>query len=179
MLPEDNFVQFTNFGTLAPGMSLSNVITPGPTKSKLGNYINLNAFTAGGSCVDDQDAVLPCQIASPPNSPPGTPAMIPNPLATGYAALGDVSRNRFRGPFETNWDFAMSKDTHLSERLTMAFRADFFNIFNHPAFQDPSAGGYVGQSSGNSGQVDVVGSPAITATLNGPRVIQFSLKLEF
>ena len=105
--------------------------------------------------------------------------MVPNPAATGYAAVGDVSRNNFRGPFETNWDFALAKNTYLTERLMMSFRADFFDVFNHPAFQDPSAGGYVGQSSGNSGQVNLVGSDAITETLNGPRVIQFSVKFEF
>jgi len=163
LLPEDNFVQFTNFGTLAPGMTLKNVITPGRTESKLDNYVNLNAFTAGGNCVNDQNVVVSGS----------------DPSCTGYAALGDVSRNNFRGPFEQNWDFALAKNTHLTERVMMAFRADFFNVFNHPAFQDPSAGGYAGQAAGNSGQVDVVGSPAITETLNGPRVIQFSLKLEF
>ncbi len=163
LVPEDNFVQFTNFGTLAPGMSLSDVITKGSTESKLDNYVNLNAFTAGGNCVNNQYVIVDCS----------------DPTSTGYAAVGNVSRNNFRGPFETNWDFSIAKNTLLSEHVTLAFRADFFNIFNHPAFQDPSAGGYAGSAAGNSGEVDVVGSPAITQTLNGPRVIQFSFRLQF
>jgi hypothetical protein len=162
MLAEDNYWDLTNFATLAPGMSLSDVLTKGSTISRLDNYVNLNDFTAGGNCVNDQNAVVSCS----------------DPSATGYAALGDVSRNRFRGPFEQNWDFALAKNTHLTERVVLAFRADFFNIFNHPAFMDPAASGY-GTSTGNTGEVDVVGSSAITSTLNGPRVIQFSLKLEF
>ena len=164
LLPEDNFVQFSNFGTLAPGMSLSDVPAKGSTVSRLNNYLNMNAFTLGGNCVNNQNVIVSCS----------------DPTNTGYAALGDVSRNNFRGPFEQNWDFSLAKNTHLTERAVLAFRADFFNIFNHPAFQDPSAGGYSGSAVGNTGQVNVAsGSSAITTTLNGPRVIQFALRLEF
>jgi hypothetical protein len=164
MVPEDNFVQFSNFGTLAPGMTLKDVPTTGSIGSRLTNYLNMNAFLPGGNCVNDQVVVVSCS----------------DPSATGYAAVGNVSRNNFRGPFETNWDFSIAKNTLLSEHVTLAFRADFFNIFNHPAFQDPSAGSYGGASVGNSGQVNVAsGSSAITSTLNGPRVIQFSFRLQF
>jgi Carboxypeptidase regulatory-like domain len=163
LLLEDNFVQFTNFATLAPGKTLSDVITKGPLGSKLNDYVNFSAFTLGGNCVNNQNVIVSCS----------------DPSATGAAALGDVSRNNFRGPFETNWDFSVAKNEHLTEKTVLTFRADFFNVFNHPAFQDPQAGGYAGASSGNTGQVDVFGSPAIVSTLNGPRVIQLSLRLEF
>jgi hypothetical protein len=164
MVPEDNFVQLSNFATLAPNMSFKDVMTSGSTESRLNNYVNLNAFTPGGNCVNNQYVVVSCS----------------DPSATGYAAVGDVSRNNFRGPFETNWDFSLGKNTRMTEKATLTFRADFFNIFNHPAFQDPSAGGYSGTAVGNSGQINVAsGSSAITKTLNGPRVIQLSLRLEF
>ena len=162
MVPEDNFVQLSNFATLAPNMSFKDVMTSGSTESRLNNYVNLNAFTPGGNCVNNQYVVVSCS----------------DPSATGYAAVGDVSRNNFRGPFETNWDFSLGKNTRMTEKATLTFRADFFNIFNHPAFQDPSAGGYSGTAVGNSGQINVAsGSSAITKTLNGPRVIQLSLKI--
>jgi hypothetical protein len=175
MVAEDNYWDLTNFATLAPGMSLNNVLTKGSTVSRLSNYVNLNAFQVGGNCIDNQTSVVPCVIPNP--SPP--PATIANPAATGYAAVGDVSRNNFRGPFEQNWDFALAKNTRLTEQLNLGFRADFFNVFNHPAFQSPQAGG-VSTPTGNSGEINVaLGSSAILATLNGPRVIQFSLRLEF
>jgi hypothetical protein len=165
-VPEDNYWDATNLATLAPGMSLKNVYTSGSTESRLNNYANLNAFQLGGNCVNDQYVVVACSDAS---------------AQPGYAAVGDVSRNNFRGPFEQNWDFALAKDTLLTEHVRLAFRADFFNIFNHPAFQDPQAGGVTSPAgTGNSGEINVAGgSSAIFATLNGPRVIQFSLRLEF
>ncbi|MFZ0520355.1 MAG: TonB-dependent receptor [Candidatus Acidiferrales bacterium] len=48
--------------------------------------------------------------------------------------FGDSGRNIFRGPDFTNWDFSMSKNTKLGEHLTLQFRAEFFNILNHPNF---------------------------------------------
>jgi Carboxypeptidase regulatory-like domain len=163
-LEDTDGVNASNFATLAPGMTLSNVPTHGSTESRLDNWVNLNAFQVGGNCVNNQNQIVPAS----------------DPSCTGYAAIGNVSRNNFRGPFETNWDFSVSKNTHLTERTALEFRAEFFNIFNHPAFQDPSAGGYSGSSVGNYGEVDVSsGSSAITSTLNGPRVIQFALRIVF
>ncbi len=163
-LQDAGFVNFTNFATLAPGMTLSNVPTTGSTESRLNNWLNLNAFQAGGQCVNNQNQVVAAS----------------DPTCTGFAALGNVSRNNFRGPFEQNWDLSLIKDTKLTESVNLQFRAEFFNIWNQPAFQDPSPGGYIGSSAGNAGQVNVAsGSSAITATLNGPRVIQFSLRLSF
>src|SRR5262249_50803006 len=37
-----------------------------------------------------------------------------------------------------NLDMSLGKKTAITERLTMTFSADFFNIFNHPNFQDPT-----------------------------------------
>lgn len=163
-LQDAGFVNFTNFATLAPRMTLSDVPTKGSTESRLNNWINLNAFQAGGQCVNNQNQV----VAST------------DPACTGFAAVGNVSRNNFRGPFEQNWDLSLIKDTKLTESFDLQFRAEFFNVWNQPAFQAPSPGGYAGTSAGNAGQINVAsGSSAITATLNGPRVIQFSLRLSF
>jgi Carboxypeptidase regulatory-like domain/TonB dependent receptor len=48
--------------------------------------------------------------------------------------FGNMGRNIFRGPDFTNWDFSMSKNTKLGERVTLQLRAEFFNILNHPNF---------------------------------------------
>jgi hypothetical protein len=162
-LEDTDGINSLNFATLAPGMTLRDIPTKGSTESRLNNWINLNAFQVGGQCVNNQNQIVAAS----------------DPSCTGFAALGDVSRNNFRGPFEQNWDFSLIKDTRLTESTTLQFRAEFFNIWNKPAFQAPQAGSY-GTSLGNYGQVNVAGgSSAILATLNGPRVIQFSLRLSF
>ena len=86
--------------------------------------------------------------------------------ATGY---GNVPRNSFRGPFQQNWDFSVGRRFGIREGMNLAFRADFFNIFNHPIFQQPA--------------VVQVATPAtagqITATTIPARLIQFGLRFAF
>jgi hypothetical protein len=56
-----------------------------------------------------------------------------NPNCYGVC-FGSLGRNVFRGPWYNNTDFAISKDLSLTERLTLRFRADAVNLFNHPNF---------------------------------------------
>ena len=56
------------------------------------------------------------------------------PPANG--TFGNMGRNIFRGPDFVNWDFSVSKNTKLSERVTLQLRGEFFNILNHPNFAD-------------------------------------------
>ena len=48
--------------------------------------------------------------------------------------FGDTGRNAFRGPSFKNVDFSISKLFKLTDRLSLQFRGEFFNIFNHPNF---------------------------------------------
>jgi hypothetical protein len=91
--------------------------------------------------------------------------------------LGNVGRNSFRGPFQQNWDMALTKNTRITERFRIEFRAEFFNVFNHPSFQSPQAfGGFLG----NLGYVNVAGATStITGTVSRPRIMQFALKVAF
>ena len=54
--------------------------------------------------------------------------------------LGDAGRNSLRAPGFFQWDFSLMKNFHATERVTVQFRADIFNIFNHPNFGNPSNG---------------------------------------
>jgi hypothetical protein len=54
-----------------------------------------------------------------------------------FAAFGDLGRNVFRGPFQTNHDLSVVKRTNLTERVNLEFRAEAFNFLNHPTFQSP------------------------------------------
>ncbi|HKY44564.1 MAG TPA: carboxypeptidase-like regulatory domain-containing protein [Pyrinomonadaceae bacterium] len=138
-----------------------NILTPGGVRERIDNYVNLDAFISGGRCVNDQNQVVSCASAS----------------STGFAALGDIGRNVFRGPFQTNHDISIVKRTNITETVNLEFRAEAFNFLNHPTFQSPQA---AGGSFGNYGIVDVsTGDSSILATANRPRTIQFGLKLNF
>ncbi|MGH9580816.1 MAG: hypothetical protein ACRD2R_07480, partial [Terriglobales bacterium] len=159
-----------NFATLAPGATLADVLTTGPLVDRINGtagpggdqgYVNLNAFTVGGNCVDSQNVVVDCS----------------DPSTEGFAAIGNLGRNIFRGPRQQNWDLSLVKTTKVTERVSVNFHADFFNVWNHPAFASPQA---AGGSFGNYGIVDVgAGDTTIINTVNDPRTIQFGLKINF
>jgi hypothetical protein len=63
--------------------------------------------------------------------------------------FGDAGRNLLRNPRQTNFDMALFKRFQFSERYSLEFRTEAFNVFNHTEF------GYVfgdaGSAAGNSG----------------------------
>ena len=137
------------------------ILTSGSVRDRIDNFVNLDAFISGGRCVNDQNVVVNCS----------------DPTSTGFSAIGDLGRNVFRGPFQTNHDLSIVKRTNLTETINIEFRAEAFNFLNHAAFQSPQA---AGGSFGNYGIVDVsTGDSSILATANRPRTIQFGLKLNF
>ena len=60
-----------------------------------------------------------------------------SPLVTGQ--WGNSGRNILQGPGTKNVDFSVFKNTHLTESKTLELRAEFFNLFNDPQFNNPSA----------------------------------------
>jgi hypothetical protein len=119
-----------------------------------------------------------------------TPPLDP---ATGLPVRqGDLPRNALRGFGATQWDFAVHREFHIHESLRLQFRAEMFNVLNHPNFgppvgdlQSPSAiNPQFGQSTqmlGRSLAGGNLGSGAFDPLyqLGGPRSIQFGLKLLF
>ncbi len=82
---------------------------------------------------------------------------------------GNAARRFFHGPGLNNWDFALSKVTRVNERISMQFRAEFFNLFNHAQFLNQRfSGGNV--ASGQFGRV---------SSANPGRIGQFGLKVNF
>ena len=133
-----------------------------------------------------------------PNIIPGVNPIQPNwtPLG-GYlnqaafsqpadGTFGNVGRDSVYGPHYWNADFSLNKQTQLTDRLGIQFRAELFNIFNHPNFALPSGAITFGRDSKNNllpnGLItqtpDVAqGNPGLGG--GGPRVIQLGLKLKF
>jgi hypothetical protein len=68
-------------------------------------------------------------------------AFAPNPTFDGTPGqgLGDVGRNSLRGPGFFQWDLSAMKNFPIREKVTVQFRADFFNILNHPNFANPDS----------------------------------------
>jgi hypothetical protein len=54
--------------------------------------------------------------------------------------IGTVGRNALRGPAYFQFDLSGMKNFSITERVTMQFRADIFNLFNHPNFTNPDGG---------------------------------------
>jgi hypothetical protein len=79
--------------------------------------------------------------------------------------------NFMLSPGNWNEDFSVFKYFNFAERLRLRFTADFFNVFNHPV--DYLAGSGQQDLNKNTGLLD------LSRQVNDPRIIQFSLRLEF
>jgi hypothetical protein len=120
----------------------------------------------------------PCLLgASGPiaNSPAGC---IPE---TGSAILGGYATTT-QGPGIGRFDFSAFKNINISERYYMQFRAEFFNILNHPTFNAPNFGGngvtsISGSNNFNSTSFGEIGSTRFPT--QDARQIQFALKFYY
>jgi hypothetical protein len=94
--------------------------------------------------------------------------------ATTYGTYGNVKRDALTGPGLSELDFSAVKNSHITERLNLQFRAEFFNILNHTNFLTPNEVVYSSATSSISPTAGVV-----TATSTTSRQIQFGAKLQF
>jgi Carboxypeptidase regulatory-like domain/TonB dependent receptor-like, beta-barrel len=112
----------------------------------------------------------------------GSSVMIPPPLGQ----FGNMGRNMFQDTGFRNFDFSLGKNFLFGERYRLQFRAEFFNIFNHPNFANP----YGGQNGFGLNDPSVrpfgcgCATPDIAAAnpavgSGGPRSVQFGLKFLF
>ena len=159
---------------LAPGRTLYSV-THGTTPA--------NCTLTGGKVI-------------PAGTPLGKPKLFLDPCAftdPPAGTLGNVGRDSLRGPGLSNIDFSIIKDTPLKlrEGAALEFRAEFFDLFNHPNFITPQVTGT------NTAAVIFTGNPAVASELpnsnagvlngttnpgtssTGARQVQLALKLLF
>ncbi len=148
------FTPGTLTGSLASGSTLASALTTGDIHRRLDGYLNINAFTTA-------PLLYPAQC---------DPVNNPNFCTTDFGNLG---RNVFRGPHQQNWDFSLIKNFKLSERQQLRFTTDFFNIWNHANFGNPSVT--------DVETIPLANSPfaKITSTAGTPRLVQFSLRYAF
>jgi hypothetical protein len=91
------------------------------------------------------------------------------PLA---GTFGNAGRGSVLGPGYWNLDSALHKTFSIKEQVNMQFRAEMFNVFNHPNFASPNPVVFSGNNYNSS-------AGQITATSNPSRQIQFALKVMF
>jgi hypothetical protein len=91
----------------------------------------------------------------------------PAPFTYGTESRTDGG---IRTPGVNNWDIALVKDTSVTERVSVQFRAEAFNLFNRVQFGPP---GQIFTANSNSA------FGVITSQVNNPRLIQFGLRLNF
>jgi hypothetical protein len=104
-----------------------------------------------------------------------TSAFVPNAIGT----FGDTGKNILRGPRFFDTDLAAIKNAKITERLSLEFRAEFFNAFNNVNFGRPDGnladiGATYGQITGMAGA-----SSSNTYGTAQPRIIQFAVKIAF
>ena len=132
----------------------------------------------GSSSTDMPNRVGPVQIVDPrkvntacPTYDPNTPGsgtgcyFLPSAFAENATpgTFGTANRRFFHGPGFNNTDFGILKHTVIKESMAFDLRIEFFNIFNHTQFNNPS------------GNISDSGFGVVTST-QPPRIGQFSIK---
>lgn len=174
--PGKRFLPFTGAaGKLVGGWELSTVAT-----ARSGLPINVTV-SRSASVMPDGNAgnQRPNVVPGVSLIPPGGQTLnawinraafaVPTPFTWGNAG-----RYIARGPGEWEDELALSKRTPISDRFTLNFRAEAFNLFNHPNFGNPNAN----FSSGAFGRITSILNTGPTGT-GGTRKIEFMLRLEF
>jgi hypothetical protein len=102
----------------------------------------------------------------------------PNGTSLGDQDFGNSGVGIVRGPGQHNIDLALERVFPVTERSSVRFRAEFFNLTNTPQFANPSSSlGY-----GDPTALHPAASPSfgrITGTVSNPRIIQFAVKYLF
>jgi hypothetical protein len=177
--------QYSGIATFATGIPLT--VTDGTT---YGDNAGVGNAVGSGSYVDkigDPYANIPSknELAGPSYS-----KFFANPGAfatpTGLT-FGDSGRDNLNNPGRVNFDMAIFKHFALKENMAFEFRAEAFNIFNHPEWSGPGATAGMsctGGANNSAGDPSCLGSGGagnlfeINSAHLG-RIMQFGLKFLF
>lgn len=144
------------FNTFNVPDRVANVETQVQNGRSVDNFFNPAAFTVPGTVQSDSGAAI--------------------------QLIGNSARRVVRGPGSVNLDFSIIKNTAITERTTVQFRAEFFNLTNTPTFFLPPGNNRSMTCIGNPGAPCDSGNPAFGQLSSGTatgRQIQFGLKLIF
>lgn len=162
-----SFDEITNpIVQLAPGVSTGQAMLQGTTGVNPGKpVLNPNDFTVQ-FVAPGTDGVPPCDSKG-----------VCDNYESVFSAAG---RNAFRAPFGVRFDATIGKDFKLSERFTMRFNFDAFNVFNHSDFDAPNNDIDFFPGYAPPPQIPPAGSlGVIQHTIGSPRFLQLDLHLIF
>jgi Carboxypeptidase regulatory-like domain len=127
------------------------------------NYLNLSCFT----------------LPTPPSGYTGSCQPFSGIAGTCQNLLGNNGRNQIYGPKLVELDLSLIKNfrvQRISERFGVEFRADAFNVLNHPNFLPPVANNVLGVTSTGS-LTGISGAGQISQTATSSRQIQLAVKV--
>jgi hypothetical protein len=173
-IPVGNGRHFASSMPAALNLIIGGWQTNGIFSAQSGNpldvQVGLNTLTGTNS------ATRPDSTGINPNDYPHDPAQWFNTAAFSrnfIGRFGNLGRDVVIGPGTTSWDSSLLKRFNLrSESRYLQFRAEFFNILNHPNFDNPN----VTLTSATFGRITSAGSQD---TRLSSRQIQFALRLVF
>jgi len=147
------------------------------------NVVLATANTTGAGNTIRPNLVAPVHIS-------GNPAQWITNAMTAFTvpatnSFGNLGRNVFYGPGFTNFDLALIKNTKITETINLQFRADAFDLFNHPNFGQPGGGnGFVVlpatlTPASLKSFTTITSTRFPTADSGSSRQLQLALKLQF
>jgi hypothetical protein len=172
---DDRFTARSAFPVTLNGNLAVNPVTGQAFNEGLNLVPGQRVYIYGAQCASVYAALygntLPC---------PGGRAINPNAFASVTSGYGDAPRNFTRGFGAWQMDMAVRRDFPIHERLKLKFRAEAFNIFNHPNFGTINP--MLGQNTFGQATASLASSLGILSPLyqmGGPRSMQFALKVVF
>ncbi|MDQ6708397.1 MAG: hypothetical protein M3Z85_20760 [Acidobacteriota bacterium] len=148
------------------------------------NIVTTNTSLTGGPAVVRPDILGPVPTGFHPAGN-GNIQYFPSLACTAPTAgclfvaanhFGNLGRNVIIGPGFQNIDFSLEKNTRVTEKTNLQFRADFFDMLNHPNFGQPNR--TVSTAAGNTfGQISNTRFPV--GDSGSSRQIQLAMKFIF
>jgi len=175
-------------GQVLGGWQLSSILSlrggnpfdASPGDVSIGNFFNLTQYPdlVGPIKYDTRNPDRyfdPSAFALPPGYAAGEAA------ALGGAFVGNAARSSLIGPGSATLDLVIEKRFRVTERASLQFRSEFFNLLNRVNFSTPNGDVFSDSAIQPDGSRGVANSQAgeITSTRGNPRQLQFGLRLEF
>ncbi len=149
---------------IAAGKTYAQLASPGPISQRLGG--------ASGGC-----GYFNCGANSPFTTIPSVDPTLPASVGSGW---GNMGIGPILGPGQFNFDVTVIKNTRVGgvhENGLLQFRAEFFNIMNHPQFGNPASN--TPAVSNVASNLALPNFGQITALSVNPRLVQLALKYIF
>jgi hypothetical protein len=149
----------------------------------LSPIVNLQSGSPFSPIIAVTDSKGSLEAFDRPSVVAGVPLYLPNPSPVGFlnpaaflrqaTGFGNAGRNILRSPGFEDIDFSIAKTTTIKERAALQFRAEAFNLFNHPNFGQPT------NNLASTAFGQILSTRTTRGDLGSSRQLQLGLKLIF